>query len=196
MMKMNETQKQIAKLLVGLAEYCQATMSKEQLEMYTREFDSPEYLGACIVALKQDPDLRTGTMPMPAKIKAALSVSVEEKCYKLVQSIFTAAHRHGYYKPKDAERFVGPVAWQVIQAYGGWGQICQIETKNMGTAFAQLRDIAMTMEKAERIGDIRGKLGIGTDRKEAPALSQGSSSLGELVHKELEKIAGRQGTDN
>ena len=190
---MTETQKQIAKLLVGLAEYCQATMSREQLEMYTREFDSPEYLGACIVALKKDPDLRTGVMPMPAKIKAALAVSVEEKCYKLVQSIFTAAHRHGYYKPKDAERFVGPVAWQVIQAYGGWGQVCQIETRSMGTAFAQLRDLAISMQKIERIGALRERTGIGQDQKASIGGPERDDADGELVPKELAALTERIG---
>lgn len=194
MTKMNETEKQISRLLIGLAEYFQATMSKEQLQMYAREFDSPEYLAACIVAMKNDPEIRSGYMPLPAKIKAALNVSIEEQCYKTVKLIFAAAHRHGYYRPEDARRFVGPVAWDVVRAYGGWGQICQIETKSFGTAFAQLRDLAASIEKSNRIGGMREVVAITEDREQAKRLSQGSSTIGELVHQKLAEITKRNGS--
>jgi len=190
-----ETQKEIARLLIGLAEYLQTTMSKEQLKLYTMEFDSPEYLGACIMALKQDPDLRPGTMPLPAKIKAALEVPLDEQAYALVRRIFEAAKRYGYYQPGDAKKFMGPLGWSVVQAYGGWQQVCMIETKGMGTAFAQLRDLAISIQKVERIGGIRERIGIETDRGKIEHLSERGATIGELVHQKLAEIAERSGSD-
>lgn len=183
------------RLLVGLAEYLQATMSLEQLEMYTKEFDSAEYLGACIVALKKDPDIRSGFMPLPAKIKAALEKSVEDQAYETVNKILRCATEIGHYQAASARDTMGPVAWSVVQAYGGWQTVCQIDTKAIGTAFAQLRDIAISMEKVNRIGGMREFTGIEGPRRKAELGEKGSVSLGELVHQKVEEIARRKGSD-
>jgi hypothetical protein len=192
---MTENEKQIARLLVGLAEYLQATMSREQMQMYVREFDSPEYLGACIIALKQDPDIRSGFMPLPAKIKASLDRSIEDHGYETVQKILRLASDVGQYRTAEARDTMGPVAWSVVQAYGGWGVVCQVETKNMGTAFAQLRDLSMSMEKVNRMGVIRGRVGIGEHGAEVKRVSERGDEAGELVHQKLEALAKRIGSD-
>lgn len=52
------------------------------------------------------------------------SVSIEAQIQDVGDKILKAIERIGGYKVDEAEAFLGPLAWQVVQTCGGWQSIC------------------------------------------------------------------------
>lgn len=43
----------------------------------------------------------------------------------LAEKCWTAVGRFGYTNPKEAEHFLGPVCWAMIERHGGWKSFCE-----------------------------------------------------------------------
>jgi hypothetical protein len=68
--------------------------------------------------------------------------------------IIAAIPRFGSYRSKEALEFIGEVGTEVVKRFGGWAQICEVTTDQLGTLRAQLRDSSRgirAMAKAGRL---------------------------------------------
>lgn len=121
-------------------------LSDQVLLMYVEDLSDldPE---ACIEAygrFRRNPANKT--FPLPAQIRELVNpeqfVAIESRAREIAARICAAVPKYGWNNPKDAEAFIGPEGWSIVQRQGGWSYICE----NMGvkinpTSFqAQVRD--------------------------------------------------------
>jgi len=139
-----ENEKEIKRIIVGLSEYLQVTLSPEQIKMYAKDLldIGPEGLGEAIRRLKNDPDVWPGRFPLPGKLKGYLVPPIDSEAKKVVALIFECVQKYGSTNQAEAKEFMGSVAWEVCKQYGGYGNICNMETHHKPTIYAQLRDMA------------------------------------------------------
>ena len=144
--------KAVKKLIVGLAEYLQTTVTEAQLLLYANEFQDigAAGLGEAIIRLKQDPDIWPGKFPLPAKVKSYLRPPIDSEAKKTVALIFECVQKYGNTKQQEAKDYMGEFAWSVCKQYGGFGNICNMETHHKPTVYAQLRDLAENTMYRER----------------------------------------------
>jgi len=141
---MDKSEKEIKKLIVGLSEYLQVVLSVDQIKLYAKEFEviGPEGLGEAIRRLKADPDVWPGRFPLPAKIISYLYPPIDSEAKKCVAIIFESIQMFGSNNQAKAKMHMGSLAWEVCKQYGGFGNLCNMETHQKPTIYAQLRDMA------------------------------------------------------
>lgn len=122
------------------------TLSDAVLLMYVEDLKDLD-AEACIDAygrFRRNPANKT--FPLPAQIRELVNpeefVSVEARAREVAGRVVGAVSMFGWCNSRDAEAYIGPEGWIVVQRQGGWSYICE----NMGlklnpTTFqAQVRD--------------------------------------------------------
>lgn len=66
-----------------------------------------------------------------------LQASSNEMAGLIIESIA----RYGSYGSRQASEALGAIPWRVIEQYGGWRHLCTLQSSEMGTARAQLREL-------------------------------------------------------
>lgn len=189
--------KQVKMLIVGLSEYLQVTLTPDQIKLYANEFrdEGPEGLGLAISRLKRDPDLWPGRFPLPAKIKSYLTPSSESDAQEIVALIFESIQLYGKTNQREAKAHMGELAWEICKSYGSFSNLCDMDSHQKPTIFAQLRDLAENKIRRRRLGIGRPRIGIdekigNTNRpaiEEAKVRSNEPTEVGELLHSILRK---------
>ena len=83
--------------------------------------------------------------PSIAEIVAIARGTDTDRSMQVVGIIFNALREFGTYRVNDAKEAIPEVAWETVRIYGGWKELCLLETSQLGTARAQLRDIARSV---------------------------------------------------
>lgn len=136
----------VKEVIIMTAEYYRTTLSPQVLKMYADDLaDLPEdKVVAAYRDYRRNPINRTN--PLPAQIREmadpAAQVSIEVKAREIAARIIGAVPRYGHTNAKDAEFFIGPVGWRLVNRHGGWSHLCSNlgVTINSTTLQAQLRD--------------------------------------------------------
>lgn len=142
----------VARVVTGLAEYYNKTLTETQLSMYVEDLMdlSPEDLVRACRMYRQDP--KHEWFPLPNKIKAMLYLPDDQRARESVARILTAVSRIGPYNSRQAREMIGELGWEVVKLQGGWEEICQtLSDENKGILQAQWRDLAISLVNRNRI---------------------------------------------
>lgn len=161
---MNEDEKKIITLIVGMASYYQASLSDEAVKMYAADFEgySFEALSAAYKEYRNDP--KNKFSPLPSQIKEIINPKVDNRgaAADLAQRIIAAANKHDNWWAKydtfqsEFMAELGEVAWNVVQKRGGWWRFCDQYFDSDQTAFsAQLRDAIEFEWTSNQSGNLR-----------------------------------------
>lgn len=138
---------QIMESLIFLTSlYPHSKVTQETLVGYTEilsEKLSAEELRAAFGLIAE----RCKFFPTIADIVEIAKGSALDNAHESVELIFKAVKKHGRYQYKEAMKELPEELIGAIQAFGGWTEVCNIESDQMGTARAQLREIAKTYHK-------------------------------------------------
>lgn len=128
------------------AEYYSQKYSDEVFKMFAADLaDLPET--ECIAAYSRyRRDAKNTRMPLPAKIRELVrpqdSIGADVQAREIAARICAAVPRYGYCNAGDAQKYIGPPGWEIVQRQGGWTYICENLGRNLnpGTFQAQVRD--------------------------------------------------------
>jgi hypothetical protein len=72
--------------------------------------------------------------------------------------IIAAVAKYGWPNPVGAKAFIGELGWMVVEQQGGWAVVCQeMNEHTRGTMQAQMRDLALSLQRRARAGQIDAK---------------------------------------
>lgn len=127
--------------LILIAQAYGVTPQKERIQIYTdflSEQLSAEQLKAAIPLIFS----KCKFFPSIAEIVEIAKGSDLDNAHESVELIFRALREFGFYRAKEAKESLPENIWNIIQAFGGWSELCRIENSQLNTARAQLREIA------------------------------------------------------
>lgn len=137
-------QDEIIKILGALGEYYDKPLTATQLAMYSEDLMDlePSELTAAILTYRNDP--RNTRFPLPPQLKAAIGtvLNPEDEAVQIVARILMAIGQIGPYRTEEAKAAIGEVGWRVVQAEGGWGAVCDVQTDDLPIRKAQWRNLA------------------------------------------------------
>jgi hypothetical protein len=145
-------------------------LDNDVLAMYWRDVsDLPCDAVLCALeTLRREPKRRT--MPLPADVRALVAPRHETPdaaANKMAGDIVKAIGAYGYMRVAAAHEHLGDTAWRVVEAKGGWSNICQNLQVNDTSFFAQCRELARAFiaegpreyeRNALRSADVRGQI--------------------------------------
>ena len=124
------------------------------------------------------------TWPRPADIRSILnpSLSVETQAEQAANLIPLAIKKYGWAQPSDARKYMGEVAWRIVETHGGWIDVCSKHGVELdaGVFHAQARDSAKAIIKASELGLENAAIGYAEKNQFAidnPDLKKLSSTL-------------------
>lgn len=88
--------------------------------------------------------------PAPATIKRlclGCNKSDEEIGQDIASRIEGAIYKFGYTSPERAKEYIGDLGWHVVEQFGGWPRICEIETDQLPSSRKQWRELAAIVAK-------------------------------------------------
>ena len=141
----------IFEMLRALALVIGQDITQERLAMITlrlEQYDIEDIKRAIAIA-----ELRYTRFPSFAELVQIIIPSEDKKdiANEMAGNILEAVRTFGYYRTIDAKNHLGGVAWFAVESFGGWKEICMIETANLPTCRAQLRDMcSMAMTVSSR----------------------------------------------
>lgn len=161
-------------ILVGLAEYYGKDITPNQIKMYSEDLLdlTPEELTVAVKCYRTNPENKF--FPLPAQLIEEIKPHMDERddARDVSNLVIAAVSRYGYTNPKEAEKSLGSLAWEVIRRMGGWQSLCEnLTTANIGMFRAQIRDYAETVSKKSKRGDLDLR----------PALTNQNESIKELI---------------
>lgn len=169
--------REIAKVVINLAEYYEKTLTDNQMEMYIQDLSDipfPELLRA-VELYRQDP--KNDRFPLPAKLRAIIQLPDDQKARDGVSRILSAISRIGPYRTKDAQEYIGELGWAVVKLQGGWEETCtSLTNDNRGTLMAQWRELAVSLLNKKRLG-----FGDEPPTLEFKSKGSGLESLGNMI---------------
>lgn len=165
----------IARIVIGLAEYYDKTLNANQLEMYVEDLSvlTEDQLSSAVKLYSTNPE--NVFFPLPSKLLAIIKPPMNEKdeAQEVSNLIMSCVLKCGYTNPETAKQKMGDLAWQVVQQFGGWKHLCETCTnENEGMLRAQIRGLAESVSKRAR----RGEIGV------IPALPSSSIEIKQLVN--------------
>lgn len=115
-------------MLVALAEYLQTTITDDQLVMYTKELEpyGKETLACAITQIKQGTERFYGKFPLPGEIIRFIAGNDDDYALESALKIIRSVEKFGWPNPTEAHQFIGELGWSVVQAYGGWVNVCKM----------------------------------------------------------------------
>lgn len=157
---MNKQEQQDLKTYIAqIAAYYQRPLLDVVLKMYSDDLADLEYVAVIGAYESYRKNPKNKTIPLPAQIREIVQpVSTPEADGREIASrISSAIVKFGHSNAKEAEFFIGPTGWQIIQSSGGWSYLCE----NMGVSidagvfYAQVRDRATDRARGNGIDMFR-----------------------------------------
>lgn len=143
-------------LFVAMAAYYGHDIADAALQLYVEDLSDLE-IGAIkytLTQMRRDPKVRR--MPLPAEIREMIrpaQISDDDQAREAAARILTAISRFGWNNHERARAYVGELGWAVVQAQGGWMQLCEeVTDSRVGTYQAQWRDLAASIQRRSRAG--------------------------------------------
>lgn len=83
--------------------------------------------------------------PLPAEIREMVNpeefVAVETQAREIASRIMGAIPKFGWANPKEAQAYIGPHGWALVDRAGGWRYLCEnTQARQVPTMLAQFRD--------------------------------------------------------
>lgn len=131
------------KMLQEMAKRTKADITPFTLEVYRKELNSHGWDKVAKGLNKLFRSLKF--FPTIADIEEAMGIrepDEDDKANLIGSEILATAARYGEYRIGEAEKALGPTAWEVVRRMGGWPAVCMTEIDDHGTFRAQARDIA------------------------------------------------------
>ncbi len=134
--------------LAILARVCGFTIDSLIVKAYDQNLSRYGYEAIC-KALDHIFINRRTRDPFPS-IKEIISQVVPEtdaetEAIEASARIIQGVSRYGYPNSIQAQQFIGPLGWRVVERFGGWANICQTLTQdNVAILQAHFRKVAMT----------------------------------------------------
>lgn len=98
--------------------------------------------------------------PVPAEVRQMVCPTVDDqtKALNITTLVLKAITVYGWAQPSESEKMMGPVGWELVRRYGGWGYVCENlgDTIDVTTFTAQLREgvkAELQISAAGRTGD-------------------------------------------
>lgn len=156
-MKTFTTYKEIVLKLAAVYDYGDR-LNKQNLDVMAKLLaqmsSSPEE--AAQAAQKYIENAENVRFPIPIhKIMHSLRPPVTDRDQAIVlgSRIVDAISKFGWPNASRAEKYIGPVGWEVIRMRGGWARVCEESNQgNSGMLYAQMRDLAESVLRRSRAG--------------------------------------------
>ena len=104
-------------------------------------------------------------------------VDDKDEAQDCADRIIEAIPRFGSYRSTEALAHLGELASEVVKRFGGWAELCNVQSKDLPTMRAQLRDSARSiLAKAKA-----GTLGVATALPKPSMPTQGLNSAAGLI---------------
>lgn len=156
LVKMGETMSlrtEIAKIIIGLAEYYEKELTETQLAMYIEDLLelSPQDLLRAVRLYRNHSN--HDRFPLPNKLKAMIEPPIDQRARDAVARILTAISRIGPYRSSEAKEFIGELGWEIVKLQGGWEELCtSLNDNNKPNLQAQWRELGITLINKEKMG--------------------------------------------
>ena len=163
-----------------LAVFKGVEVTQERIGLYV-EYLSRYDLKKVSAALKVLLNTHTGFPDIAHIVKLVdPSMTEDEKGNEIAGAIIDSVKSFGSYQPLEAKKYLGPIAWWVVESFGGWGILCRMTTAELGTTRAQLREMGKAARK------------VASRNLEDPKLlkheKEGTKRIGELLKNHEEKL--------
>jgi len=173
---------------IFVAEYYNVKISKIQLDAYSEDVKGigPNELKYAFECYRKDP--KHEFMPRPAQILKYIypEVSNESTAIDVASRISHAIATIGYNHPKEAEEYMGEIAWLVVAREGGWEEVCRNSfVKDLGTRFSQRRESAKSIMERSSLGILHKAPALPLPRK--------ALSLGQIMVEVVKNLEGGEG---
>lgn len=185
--------KTLKMLIIEDAAFYDAQMNPVKLEMYIRQLSGLHIsqVEKAMEHFRLEPGRRL--MPMPADLQAQVDKKLDPKDVARITAprIVQAIKRFGWPNPTQAEEFIGPEGWIVVQQRGGWKKVCETMMEDQEAIFiAQARDTIESNIKIQRQGyDITQPV-LSSSKPDAGV----TNLISDLANKK--SIGGSSGTSN
>lgn len=157
--------------IVLTASYYGRTLNEAVLNMYIEDLEGIPINQAIAAYRDWRRNPKNTSFPLPAQIRGMVcpELDAESASRELAARISGAITKFGWCNAKEAQIYIGPVGWGVVETYGGWSHLCQ----NLGlsidpTVFqaqvreqlkvrllhSHIKDQAFQLGEAVRAGDI------------------------------------------
>lgn len=106
-----------------------------------------------------------GQMPSPADLlelvghKLPEPPTLRDQANEIASAVIKAVSDYGSYQSNAARARLGPFAWDIVEAYGGWDTVCNMEHEDEGMHRAQLRDLAESRQRISAHKTFQEKIG-------------------------------------
>jgi hypothetical protein len=185
----------------NVLEYYSKQVSDETLKLYvwdSREMDVNELKRAFEIH-RNGP--KAEFFPLPCVLRRYLVGDPTDEAEECAARIFESIRKFGYQAGSEARKFMGELAWDVVDGFGGWSNLCT--SNNLGneaTLRAQMRNMAQAKINRKLRGaehkvpgiDYYGKMPELPTPDEKPAIENKQKSLPDrpkLLGEELGNLA-------
>lgn len=155
-----------------MGHYYRQALRDEVVAMYAQDVADLDYehVIRALAQLRREPGRRQ--CPLPADVRNIVqprAMTMLAQANEVAGRIVGAVPRYGYTNADRAEKFIGPVGWEVVRMQGGWAHICNTLTvDHTRTFYAQTRDLALSVlergaapkEQRPALGPAKGKGGM------------------------------------
>lgn len=148
------TQK-IKALIITMSAYYGKRLDDDVVQMYAADLSrfTDSDVEWAMNMYRSDPKSRT--MPLPAQLIEILRPAVDDESLAIEAAtrIIGAVRKFGYVNAQEAQVYIGPVGWRVVELNGGWSNMCkQMHDDQIPILRAQYKALAITQIKKERAG--------------------------------------------
>jgi hypothetical protein len=191
----SEDLQKIKALIAITSAYYAQPIQNEVVQMYAEDLVDLgfERVKAALLELRRDPNITR--FPLPAKIRAKLNPSVDDKqvALDLAKRITAAVVRHGYtwtwkggFAPHETfeaavKAELGELAWEMIRRRGGWQKFHdEFFESNEGIFTAQLRDHIEAVMRMAKAGELHALPSL--PQQVGTATDTGPKQIGQVIH--------------
>ena len=141
-----------------LAKMCHFELTPEMVGLYDRSLRELGYDAACR-AIETAIIKRKGTDRFPSihDLVSLIRPQCDDKdlAVEVAGRIAQAISDYGSWRHDDARKFLGTIAWKVVERCGGWETLCgSILTKDIQVHKAQWREMAQSLIHRSRAGEL------------------------------------------
>lgn len=173
-----EERNELGKIIVTTAVYYGKDIDRAVLSMQVDDLADLPFASVrhAYTLYRRDPKNRS--FPLPAQIRDLIqpTETSQAKAREIAAKIQSAVSKFGQFQGGDAKEFIGPVGWEVVRSFGGWGFICHNLGKSalpVGSFYAQTRDLIEDILRKDTANEVL-QIGGGNNEK-IKALVQGMS---------------------
>lgn len=156
---MNQQERQAIKaLIVATHGYYSTPIADSVIAMHVEDLDDLDFEKVVQGYKLYRRNPKNKFPPLPAAIRD-LIIPAEDRDRDdsddgrfVAAKILQAIKQFGFYRASEASRFMGELAWEVVQMQGGWQTLCMMEQDEIGIQQAQWRELASSLTRRARSG--------------------------------------------